>query len=109
LPQVNSGRRCIGARRLPEPGMHHLRSPDIETRYEQQQSNSFLYFAEECNCGVNVSSCFAGTFESVGEFELQNAGKAGLVVVQGKISRILGAVLISKIKSTLLSLKNNSK
>uniref|UniRef100_A0ACD5Y3P2 Uncharacterized protein n=1 Tax=Avena sativa TaxID=4498 RepID=A0ACD5Y3P2_AVESA len=36
-----------------------------------------------------------GTFESVGEFELQNAGKAGLVVVQGKISRILGAVLIT--------------
>ncbi|KAK1629994.1 hypothetical protein QYE76_004309 [Lolium multiflorum] len=36
-----------------------------------------------------------GTFESVGEFELENAGKAGLVVVQGKISRILGAVLIT--------------
>ncbi|TKW32430.1 hypothetical protein SEVIR_2G168100v4 [Setaria viridis] len=36
-----------------------------------------------------------GTFESVGKTELQNAGKAGLVTVQGKISVVLGTVLIS--------------
>ncbi|KAI3910319.1 hypothetical protein MKW92_017961 [Papaver armeniacum] len=36
----------------------------------------------------------AGTFESVGSAELQNAGKAGLVTVQGKISAVLGTVLI---------------
>jgi hypothetical protein len=40
---------------------------------------------------------FAGTFESVGKSELQNAGKAGLVTIQGKISVVLGTVLISKI------------
>lgn len=36
-----------------------------------------------------------GTFESVGKSELQNAGKAGLVTIQGKISVVLGTVLIS--------------
>ncbi|KAF8712036.1 hypothetical protein HU200_028868 [Digitaria exilis] len=36
-----------------------------------------------------------GTFESVGKTELQNAGKAGLVTIQGKISVVLGTVLIS--------------
>ncbi|XP_006660490.1 rhodanese-like domain-containing protein 9, chloroplastic [Oryza brachyantha] len=36
-----------------------------------------------------------GTFESVGKSELQNAGKAGLVTVQGKISAVLGTVLIT--------------
>lgn len=35
-----------------------------------------------------------GTFDSVGSTELQNAGKAGLVTVQGKISAVLGTVLI---------------
>lgn len=35
-----------------------------------------------------------GTFESVGSTELQNAGKAGLVQIQGKISAVLGTVLI---------------
>ncbi|PNX86079.1 rhodanese-like domain-containing protein chloroplastic-like [Trifolium pratense] len=35
-----------------------------------------------------------GTFESVGNTELQNAGKAGLVQIQGKISAVLGTVLI---------------
>nr|BAJ93045.1 predicted protein [Hordeum vulgare subsp. vulgare] len=33
-PQVHSGCRCIGARGLPEPGLHHLGSSDIETRYQ---------------------------------------------------------------------------
>ncbi|KAJ1396019.1 Rhodanese-like domain [Sesbania bispinosa] len=35
-----------------------------------------------------------GTFDSVGSTELQNAGKAGLVTIQGKISTVLGTVLI---------------
>ncbi|XP_044499389.1 rhodanese-like domain-containing protein 9, chloroplastic isoform X2 [Mangifera indica] len=35
-----------------------------------------------------------GTFDSVGTTELQNAGKAGLVTIQGKISAVLGTVLI---------------
>ncbi|PHU22527.1 Rhodanese-like domain-containing protein 9, chloroplastic [Capsicum chinense] len=35
-----------------------------------------------------------GTFDSVGLKELQDAGKAGLVTIQGKISTVLGAVLI---------------
>ncbi|XBH91550.1 hypothetical protein VPH35_082913 [Triticum aestivum] len=36
-----------------------------------------------------------GTFETVGKAELQNAGKAGLVTIQGKISIVLGTVLIT--------------
>ncbi|XP_027348969.1 rhodanese-like domain-containing protein 9, chloroplastic [Abrus precatorius] len=35
-----------------------------------------------------------GTFDSVGSTELQDAGKAGLVTIQGKISTVLGTVLI---------------
>ncbi|KAJ4705597.1 Rhodanese domain-containing protein [Melia azedarach] len=35
-----------------------------------------------------------GTFDSVGSTELQDAGKAGLVTIQGKISAVLGTVLI---------------
>lgn len=38
-----------------------------------------------------------GTFESVGSGELQDAGKAGLVQIQGKISAVLGTVLICKL------------
>lgn len=41
-----------------------------------------------------LQSVKPGTFDSVGSTELQNAGKAGLVTVQGKISAILGTVLI---------------
>lgn len=41
-----------------------------------------------------LQSVKPGTFESVGSAELQNAGKAGLVTVQGKISAVLGTVLI---------------
>lgn len=37
-----------------------------------------------------------GAFDSVGSTELQNAGKAGLVTVQGTISAVLGTVLICK-------------
>ncbi|KAK4833600.1 hypothetical protein QYF36_007952 [Acer negundo] len=35
-----------------------------------------------------------GTFDSIGSTELQNAGKAGLITIQGKISAVLGTVLV---------------
>lgn len=41
-----------------------------------------------------LQSVKPGTFDSVGSVELQNAGKAGLVTIQGKISAVLGTVLI---------------
>ncbi|XP_057982495.1 rhodanese-like domain-containing protein 9, chloroplastic isoform X2 [Malania oleifera] len=41
-----------------------------------------------------LQSVKPGTFDSVGPAELQNAGKAGLVTIQGKISAVLGTVLI---------------
>ena len=37
-----------------------------------------------------------GSFDSVGSTQLQDAGKAGLVTIQGKISAVLGTVLICK-------------
>ncbi|KAF5474075.1 hypothetical protein F2P56_006012 [Juglans regia] len=41
-----------------------------------------------------LQSAKPGTFDSVGTTELQDAGKAGLVTIQGKISTVLGTVLI---------------
>ncbi|XP_010928835.1 rhodanese-like domain-containing protein 9, chloroplastic [Elaeis guineensis] len=41
-----------------------------------------------------LQSVKPGTFDSVGSTELQDAGKAGLVTVQGKISAVLGTVLV---------------
>ncbi|CAN6716676.1 unnamed protein product [Malus baccata var. baccata] len=41
-----------------------------------------------------LQSIKQGAFDSVGSTELQNAGKAGLVTIQGKISAVLGTVLI---------------
>ncbi|KAK4413011.1 Rhodanese-like domain-containing protein 9, chloroplastic [Sesamum alatum] len=41
-----------------------------------------------------LQSVTSGTFDTVGSTELQNAGKAGLVTIQGKISAVLGTVLI---------------
>ncbi|CAN1278214.1 Rhodanese-like domain-containing protein 9, chloroplastic [Linum perenne] len=41
-----------------------------------------------------LQSVKPGTFDSEGKTELQNAGKAGLVTVQGKISAIVGTVLV---------------
>ncbi|XP_031473511.1 rhodanese-like domain-containing protein 9, chloroplastic [Nymphaea colorata] len=41
-----------------------------------------------------LQSVKPGNFDSVGSTELQNAGKAGLVTVQGKISAVLGTALI---------------
>lgn len=40
----------------------------------------------------------SGIFDSEGSTELQNAGKAGLVTIQGKISAVLGTVLVCKSK-----------
>lgn len=42
------------------------------------------------------SLCCVGTFDAEGSAELQDAGKAGLITVQGKISAVLGTVLICK-------------
>jgi len=39
-----------------------------------------------------------GTFESVGSTRLEKAGKAGLVTVQGKISAVLGTILVCKFR-----------
>lgn len=44
----------------------------------------------------------AGTFDAVGSTELQNAGKAGLIQIQGKISAVLGTVLICKYSFSFL-------
>lgn len=44
----------------------------------------------------------AGTFDSVGTTELQDAGKAGLITVQGKISAVLGTALVCKFFINLL-------
>ncbi|XAR68572.1 hypothetical protein NMG60_11003749 [Bertholletia excelsa] len=41
-----------------------------------------------------LQSVKPGTFESVGSSELKDAGKAGLVTIQGKISAVLGTVLV---------------
>ncbi|KAL3632432.1 Rhodanese-like domain-containing protein 9, chloroplastic [Castilleja foliolosa] len=41
-----------------------------------------------------LQSVAPGVFDTVGSTELQNAGKAGLVTIQGKISAVLGTVLI---------------
>ncbi|KAJ7976854.1 Rhodanese domain-containing protein [Quillaja saponaria] len=41
-----------------------------------------------------LQSVKPGTFDAVGSTELQDAGKAGLVTVQGKISAVLGTALI---------------
>ncbi|XP_057438742.1 rhodanese-like domain-containing protein 9, chloroplastic [Lotus japonicus] len=41
-----------------------------------------------------LQSVKPGTFDTVGSKELQDAGKAGLVTIQGKISTVLGTVLV---------------
>nr|AKM76382.1 rhodanese/cell cycle control phosphatase superfamily protein [Melianthus villosus] len=41
-----------------------------------------------------LQSVKPGTFNTVGSTELQDAGKAGLVQIQGKVSAVLGTVLI---------------
>lgn len=46
---------------------------------------------------MKISIVIAGMFDSVGSTELQDAGKAGLVTIQGKISAVLGTVLVCKL------------
>nr|AKM76370.1 rhodanese/cell cycle control phosphatase superfamily protein [Erodium chrysanthum] len=41
-----------------------------------------------------LQSVKPGIFDTVGSKELQDAGKAGLVTIQGDISRVLGAILV---------------
>lgn len=52
--------------------------------------------------GLCKLSIYTGTFDSVGSTELQDAGKAGLVTVQGKISAVLGTVLICKLLQLIM-------
>lgn len=82
--------------------MHHVRASNRETGLKpllltlllrlalssKQAYEKFFFFV--------FFFCFVGTFDSVGSTELQDAGKAGLVTVQGKISAVLGTVLICK-------------
>nr|AKM76369.1 rhodanese/cell cycle control phosphatase superfamily protein [California macrophylla] len=41
-----------------------------------------------------LQSVKPGMFDTVGSIELQDAGKAGLVTIQGDISRVVGAILV---------------
>jgi hypothetical protein len=80
--------------------MYHIRSPDSEARSKpliircSQDLLMLSVFKFLLNKYCTIYT--VGTFESVGKSELQNAGKAGLVTIQGKISVVLGTVLISK-------------
>lgn len=72
--------------------MYDIRAPGSKTRLKLSQT-PFV----NMNFSIIVIECpSAGMFDSVGSTELQNAGKAGLVTVQGKISAVLGTVLICK-------------
>jgi uncharacterized protein with PQ loop repeat len=54
--------------------------------------------------GLRVSSSMqAGIFEKEGPKELEDAGKAGLVTIQGQFSIVLGTILVCKISSHNLS------
>jgi hypothetical protein len=107
LLKVSSSGGCPRERRVPKHCMHHIRSSKSEARYRTNQlgKKTLVMFTETDHLSVHIVSTetyncvseLVGTFESVGKSELQNAGKAGLVTVQGKISVVLGTVLISKI------------
>lgn len=43
-----------------------------------------------------VTILYVGVFEKEGPKELEDAGKAGLVTIQGQFSKVLGAVLVCK-------------
>ncbi|KAL8170985.1 hypothetical protein V2J09_022789 [Rumex salicifolius] len=66
-------------------------------------STKILDFATKRNCfTMEILEEFDvqrrdGTFNSEGSTELQNVGKAGLIIAQGKISGILGTDLICKL------------
>ncbi|KAK9290675.1 hypothetical protein L1049_008848 [Liquidambar formosana] len=65
-----------------------LRSPAAASKLEKAGFQNIACVTS------GLQSVKPGTFDSVGSTELQNAGKAGLVTIQGKISAILGTVLI---------------
>nr|AKM76377.1 rhodanese/cell cycle control phosphatase superfamily protein [Geranium maderense] len=65
-----------------------LRSASAADRLEQAGFESIACITS------GLQSVKPGTFDSVGSTELQNAGKAGLVTIQGDISKVLGAILI---------------
>jgi hypothetical protein len=52
-------------------------------------------YAKQGKRGFYIYFC-SGTFDSEGSTELQDAGKAGLITIQGKISAVLGTVLVCK-------------
>jgi hypothetical protein len=74
-----------------KPGTKPINFGDVHT--DTDHLSVHIVSTETYNCVCEL----VGTFESVGKSELQDAGKAGLVTVQGKISVVLGTVLISKI------------
>ncbi|KAG8371878.1 hypothetical protein BUALT_Bualt12G0008700 [Buddleja alternifolia] len=65
-----------------------LRSTSAANRLEQAGYQNIACITS------GLQSVTPGTFDTVGSTELQNAGKAGLVTIQGKISAVLGTVLI---------------
>lgn len=78
--------------------MHHVRASNRETGLKPLLLTLLLRLALSSKQAYEIFFffCFVGTFDSVGSTELQDAGKAGLVTVQGKISAVLGTVLICK-------------
>eukprot|EP00262_Sarcandra_glabra_P002691 TRINITY_DN13097_c1_g1_i1.p1 TRINITY_DN13097_c1_g1~~TRINITY_DN13097_c1_g1_i1.p1 ORF type:complete len:262 (+),score=20.66 TRINITY_DN13097_c1_g1_i1:93-788(+) len=65
-----------------------LRSAAAANKLESEGFRNVSYMTS------GLQSLKPGTFDSVGSTELQDAGKAGLVTIQGKISAVLGTVLI---------------
>ncbi|CAN6440988.1 unnamed protein product [Victoria cruziana] len=66
----------------------------VDVRDRTQYERAHIKSCEHVPLFVENTDNDFGTFESVGSTELQNAGKAGLVTIQGKISAVLGTVLI---------------
>jgi hypothetical protein len=58
-------------------------------------SKAIIIYAKQGKRGFYFYFC-SGTFDSEGSTELQDAGKAGLITIQGKISAVLGTVLVCK-------------
>lgn len=78
--------------------MHYIRTSNCEDRFSDSlnhllESSSFVGLKKMKGFGFPF---FVGSFDTVGSTELQDAGKAGLVTIQGKISAVLGTVLICK-------------
>ncbi|KAK3026783.1 hypothetical protein RJ639_040261 [Escallonia herrerae] len=65
-----------------------LRSASAATKLEEAGFQNIACITS------GLQSVKSGTLDSVGSTELQDAGKGGLVQVQGKISAVVGTVLI---------------